>query len=138
MPADEPHLYFISYSWTDFAAADHVELLLLREERRVNRDETDIRAGGGLTKSIRALISESDTFLALISENYVKSRWCPDELSLALERKESGLRPYRIVPLRLDLSEGDGLPIDLEEVLCLDATSRLHRSSAIARVISEE
>lgn len=138
MSSGSDHTYFVSYSWADCAVADHVELLLLRNQRRVNRDETDIRAGGGLTESIRSLISKSDTFLALISEDYATSRWCPDELSFALERQAQGVRPRRVIPLRLDLFEGNELPISLTDVLWLESTSRIHRSSAVSKVINEE
>ena len=79
------HSYFISYSHNDMAVADSVELQFLRQHRIVYRDDQQIRAGNSLTKSIAAMISKSNTFVAIGSSSYLSSEWCEAEMAYALE-----------------------------------------------------
>jgi hypothetical protein len=95
--APRQHLYFLSYSWNDSAAADHLETLLWRNGRRVFRDENNLRTGDTMSSVIETLIKQCDTFVAVWGESYHKSTWCPGELQRAIDLKATSGRPTRIV-----------------------------------------
>ena len=80
--AATPHSYFLSYVWENSEFADHVEVLLYRFRRAVNRDERIFAAGVDLSDVVKSFIDESDTFIALYNEQYTKSTWCPQEARL--------------------------------------------------------
>lgn len=100
--APRQHVYFLSYSWADFAIADHIEALFWRNGRRVFRDENNLRTGDTMSSVIETLIKQCDTFVALWGENYHKSTWCPGELQRALDLKSALGRPSRIIVCKID------------------------------------
>jgi phosphoribosylcarboxyaminoimidazole (NCAIR) mutase len=130
-----PHTYFLSYSWSDCAAADHTEALLRRQHRPVLRDEADLRAGGRLSKGVEALIEECDTFLAIWSPRYAQSSWCPQELEYSINLHHAGKKPNRIVLLVL---EDHPRPLRLTDQLSLQGVDRNARELAMVRLIRGE
>lgn len=130
-----PHSYFISYSWTDCAVADHVETLLRRENRPILRDEADLQAGGRISKKVESLIENCDTFLALWSKHYNSSSWCPQELEYTVNLQKSGGKPRRIVLLRLDDTK---LPLRQTDNLYEQGQSRKDRELAVLKLIRRE
>lgn len=132
--AETKHSYFLSYSWKDFAEADHVETVLRRNNRPVNRDESAIDLGDGLNEAIRGLIEASDTYVALLSQNFEESDWCPDERQYARQRKSKGLKPRRIIELVIS----DDLTEELGEELKAIASHREQRELKIRQAIEQE
>jgi len=131
----EPHSYFISYTWSESEAADHVEVLLRRQERQVNRDENIFRAGADLSDVVKSLINESDTFIGVWSEKYRHSTWCPSELEYALNRQSRGEKPTRVVLVAIDQAEP---PIRFVGKLRLSGDDRMKRELSIRKLIEEE
>lgn len=131
----EKHSYFISYSWSDMGESDHLEIVLLRNHRIVNRDERSLNPGEDLDDGVRLLIEESDTFIGLYSENFKNSSWCPSELAYAQRRNQNGKNPKRIVLISLD---GTDVPITYEGKLKLLGGSRSERELSVLRLIREE
>lgn len=129
------HGYFISYNWDDSASADHVEVLLHRGGRRVNRDEGIFRAGTDLSDVVRSLIDDSDTFVALWSANFKGSSWCPQELEYARQRRHAGQKPTRVVLVTLDETQ---TPITFTDSIRLDGNSRGLRELSIGKLITQE
>lgn len=130
-----PHSYFLSYSWKDCRFADHVETLLRRELRPVLRDEVDIDAGGQVSLNVQAMIEDCDTFIALWSENFRQSSWCPKELEYAQNLHDSAAKPQRIVLLKLDDTP---LPLRQSSQLCLEADQRKECELAALKLIRGE
>lgn len=130
-----PHSYFISYSWKDCSAADHVETLLRREKRPVLRDETDIQVGGQISAKVQALIEDCDTFIALWSENSESSSWCPKELEYAHNLHDSNDKPRRIVLLKLDNAK---IPFRQSGNLYNQGVERKDRELAVLKLIRNE
>lgn len=130
-----PHSYFVSYTWDESHFADHVEVLLQRNKRAVNRDESIFRAGADLSDVVKSLIQESDTFVGLWSEQFNKSTWCPHELEYALDRNAKGLKPSRVIIVTLDDTEA---PIRFTGKLRLAGNDRERRELSILRLIKEE
>ncbi|MBV8077627.1 MAG: hypothetical protein JO284_14560, partial [Planctomycetaceae bacterium] len=54
---ETPHSYFLSYVWEDSEFADHVEVLLHRSRRVINRDESIFRAGVDLSDVVKSFIN---------------------------------------------------------------------------------
>jgi len=131
---EEPHLYFISYSRKNRTKANYVELMLLRENKRTWRDETDIRAGAKLMSSLYHGVEEAGTFICILSEHYLASKYCMEELEKAVHRNISTGKP-RIVVLRLDRC---GVPSVLSSRVWLDADTHEKLMIAISRAIEEE
>jgi TIR domain len=101
---EAPHTYFVSYSWKDAALADHIEVVLHRFNRIVLRDENSIGGGEMLSNAVATMINEADTFLAVYSEHFSNSSWCPQELEYARNRNLKGLKPKRIILVAIDSS----------------------------------
>jgi hypothetical protein len=129
------HSYFISYVWEDSAFADHVEVLLRRHKRVVNRDESIFRAGSNLSDVVQSLINESDTFVALWNDKFKNSPWCPNELAYALERQHRGLTPTRVILLALDDTQP---PIQFTGKLWSAGQDRTQRELAFRKLVEEE
>ena len=130
-----PHSYFLSYVWECSELADHVEVLLYRFRRAVNRDERIFAAGVDLSDVVKSFIDESDTFIALYNERYTKSTWCPQELAYARARQANGLKPTRVVLLMLDNTEP---PIQFFSLLRQSGLDRPQRELSIRRLVEEE
>ena len=129
------HSYFVSYTWDESHVADHIEVLLQRNRRAVNRDESIFAAGADLSDVVKSLIQESDTFIGLWSERFKKSTWCPHELEYALNRMSNGLRPHRVILITLDDTEP---PIRFVGKLRLPGADREQRDLSIRRLVEEE
>jgi hypothetical protein len=121
--------------WEDSEYADHVEVLLHRFRRAINRDESLIGAGFDLSDVVKSLINESDTFIALYNERFSKSTWCPQELEYARNRQAKGLKPRRVILLMLDETEP---PIRFTNLLRQSGRDRMQRELCIRRLIEEE
>jgi TIR domain len=130
-----PKSYFISYSWDQSAAADHVEALLQRRGRNVLRDEGRVEAGAVIADEVEASIAECDVFLILNSKGWSESRWCRSEHQYALELRARGRHAPKVVVLELE----DAKPPFLENAgLRLKGQTRDNRSESIAKLISTE
>jgi hypothetical protein len=129
------HSYFISYVWANSSFADHVEVLLQRFKRAVNRDESIFGAGVDLSDVVRSLIDESDTFIGLWDAKYPESTWCPQELAYAIKRASRKLKPRRVVLIMLDQTEP---PLQFFTKIRLDGRERGLRELAVRKLVEEE
>ena len=132
---EAPHSYFLSYVWENNEFADHVEVLLYRFRRAVNRDEPIFAAGVDLSDVVKSCIDESDTFIGLYNERYKRSTWCPQELAYARGRQAKGLKPTRVVLLMLDDTEP---PIQFTNLLRQGGLDRPQRELSIRKLVEEE
>ena len=130
-----PESYFISYTWAESHAADHIEVLLRRFGRAVNRDEPLFDAGSDLSDVVKSMISESDTFVGLWSQRFKDSTWCPHELEYARNRQSNGEKPRRVILIALDETE---VPIRFTGNLRLAGAERRDRELSIRKLMEEE
>ncbi|KAK1437416.1 hypothetical protein QVD17_03207 [Tagetes erecta] len=70
--------------------ADHLYTALKQAAVRTFRDDDEIRKGQDLEPEIVRAIKSSRASIVVLSQNYAKSRWCLEELSLILQQKKSG------------------------------------------------
>jgi hypothetical protein len=116
-------------------AAHHVEVLLRRACRPVNRDESIFNVGINLSDLVQSLIDNSDTFIALWNSDYRESEWCPQELEHALRRQAAGKSPRRVVLLLLDDTEP---PLRAVTRLHMSGRERTERELSIRRLVEQE
>jgi hypothetical protein len=91
---------FISYSHSDRLFAANLASGLQAAGVHVWIDQGELRVGDSIIDRISNAISQADFFIALITENSVKSSWCQKELSLAAsaQLQKPGIR---VLPLRV-------------------------------------
>lgn len=110
---------FISYAHTDAKALDrlHKHLAMLKREGALNAwTDHAILPGDHVNEAISAQLKQSTTFIALVSPDYLASRYCYEkEFELALTLARAGR--MRIVPVILEPC--DWLSSPLKEFLAL-------------------
>lgn len=126
--------FFISYrrDQIGMAVADHVEVLLRRQGAKVFRDEDVLDPDDKLWPNLLARIDAADTFVSIWSDSYRQSRSCQRELEYALECRDSGKLPRRIVLLRIDDTP---YPDAAKDRLQLEATDRSSRINAVSNLL---
>jgi|GEM_PF-6595000 hypothetical protein len=134
------HAYFISYhQGTDVTVADHVEVLLHRQGKRVIRDEFSLDIGSRFENVLPFLIETSGTFVALFSEQYVNSPYCMGELQAAIDQAARiGVPRLAIMLLADDADLGEKLPIRVRNRLTAQGHSRSAREHTIMKLVEQE
>jgi hypothetical protein len=134
------HAYFISYhQGTDVTVADHVEVLLHRQGKRVIRDEFSLDIGSRFENVLPFLIETSGTFVALFSEQYVNSPYCMGELQAAIDQTARiGVPRLAIMLLADDADLGEKLPIRVRNRLTAQGHSRSAREHTIMKLVEQE
>ncbi|MEM1178167.1 MAG: toll/interleukin-1 receptor domain-containing protein [Acidobacteriota bacterium] len=129
------HSYFISYSHQHIEWCDLVHLGLYTRGRVVLRDRDELTIGRDVQSKLMNAIGKAETFILLWSKEASESKWCRREILKAIELKNSGLPPRRIVMLRRDDTPP---PDELQDLLWLEARTRSDTDSAVNRVVAEE
>jgi len=83
-------LVFLSYAWEDSKIVDKVDQLLRDNNIRVLRDERDFVPGKKINQSIREAIARADKVVAVYSRKSEGRDWPSFELSVAVQKEESG------------------------------------------------
>lgn len=83
---------FLSFRGEDtrYTFTDHLYAALKRAAIYTFWDDEEIRRGQELAPELVKAIKSSRASIVVLSENYAKSRWCLEELSLILEQKRKG------------------------------------------------
>ena len=76
---------------------DHLHRALDRAGIHTFRDDDEIERGAEIAAELERAIKESRVAIIVFSENYASSRWCLNELSMIMERKETD--GYMVVPV---------------------------------------
>jgi predicted Rossmann-fold nucleotide-binding protein len=129
------HSYFLSHSHDELTWCDLVHLALLKNSRTVFRDEDLLHAGVHVPKELEAAIQKAETFILLWSEKSAASKWCQDELKIALLNHNKGGCPRRIVLL---LSDSTPIPDEISEFFQIAVESRKEKFTAIKTIVESE
>ena len=129
------HSYFVSYAHKDSMSADHIEVLLLRSNKNVRRDERKLEFSEPIKSTLKEQIAKSDTFICLWSKNSVDSKWCKWECETALGLNRKVGRPRRVVLILLDQTE---LTRPWSDFIQLRGESRHERELAVRRLTESE
>lgn len=129
------HGYFLGYAHEDREAADHLEVLLRRNNRVVFRDEARLRFGDVFERDIEQQLRRSDTYVGLWSRSFAASEWCEKELNWALKLQLKRRRPRRV---HLVLLDDTPLPNDYSSVLHAPGKDRDAQVSSVHRILDQE
>jgi hypothetical protein len=98
---------FICHSHQDKPFARRLAVAIAGNGFKVWLDEAEIRIGESLIGKIEAGITGATHLVAIISQDSVKSRWCQEELRMALNRQIQG-RNIAVLPVVVDDCELPG------------------------------
>lgn len=98
---------FICHSSADKKSAGQIAKALVGRGIRVWLDEAEIRVGDSLIEKIEKGISKSDRLIVLLSGRSVESRWCQEELRMALAMQIGG-KQIKVLPALLEDCEIPG------------------------------
>ncbi|MDE6016578.1 MAG: toll/interleukin-1 receptor domain-containing protein, partial [Acetatifactor sp.] len=101
--------FFVSYTGTDLNFATWVAETLESSNYTVTIQAWDFRPGDNFVSKINEALLECKRLIVILSQNYLKSKWCEAEWTSKLaEQIESNER--RIIPIRVE-------PVDLKGLL---------------------
>lgn len=101
--------FFVSYTGTDLSFATWVAETLESSNYTVTIQAWDFRPGDNFVSKINEALLECKRLIVILSQNYLKSKWCEAEWTSKLaEQIESNER--RIIPIRVE-------PVDLKGLL---------------------
>lgn len=101
--------FFVSYTGTDLNFATWVAEILEKDDHTVTIQAWDFRPGDNFVSKINEALLECQKLIVILSENYLKSKWCEAEwTSKLVEQIESNER--RIIPIRVE-------PVNLKGLL---------------------
>ena len=98
---------FICHSHEDKSFARRLAIAIAGSGFKVWLDEAEIRIGESLIGKIEAGITEATHLVAVVSQASVKSRWCQEELRMALSRQIQG-KNISVLPVVVDDCELPG------------------------------
>lgn len=98
---------FVCHSHEDKPFARRLAIAIAGSGFKVWLDEAEIRVGESLIGKIEAGITGASHLVAVISRASVASRWCQEELRMALSRQIQG-QPISVLPVVVDDCEVPG------------------------------
>lgn len=101
--------FFVSYTGKDLSFATWVAELLESNEYTVTIQAWDFRPGDNFVSKINEALYECQKLIVILSENYLKSKWCEAEWTTKLA-EQIELKERRIIPIRIE-------PVDLKGLL---------------------
>lgn len=101
--------FFVSYTGTDLNFATWVAALLESNNFSVTIQAWDFRPGDNFVSKINEALIECKQLIVILSNSYLKSKWCEAEWTSKLT-EQMKLQERRIIPIRIE-------PIDLAGLL---------------------
>lgn len=101
--------FFVSYTGSDLNYATWVAEVLEANEYTVTIQAWDFRPGDNFVSKINEALLECQKLIVILSENYLKSKWCEAEWTSKLTEQIT-LNERRIIPIRIE-------PVDLKGLL---------------------
>lgn len=120
---------FICYSHHDKIWADELIILLESHGFETIVDRDDLIPGELWQERLTSLLRRSDNVLLVVSDNWLNSRHCNDEVRLA---KEDG---KRLIPLLLGGVRLEMLPQHLKDLHCIDFHGGPSYAGGVAEVV---
>jgi hypothetical protein len=101
--------FFVSYTGTDYAHATWVAELLESNNYSVTIQAWDFKPGDNFVSKINEALISCEKLIVILSESYLKSKWCEAEWTSKLA-EQIRLNERRIIPIRIE-------PVDLKGLL---------------------
>lgn len=93
--------FFISYTGTDLDYATWVAEVLEDSGYKVTIQAWDFKAGDNFVSKINSALQECEKLIVILSNNYLKSKWCEAEWTSKFA-EQIRLHERRIIPIRIE------------------------------------
>lgn len=100
--------FFVSYTRTDLNYATWVAELLEENNYTVTIQAWDFGAGDNFVSKINEALIECNKLIVILSQNYLKSKWCEMEWTSKVA-EQINLEEKQIIPIRVEPVEVKGL-----------------------------
>lgn len=100
--------FFVSYTGADVDRATWVAEVLEANNYSVTIQAWDFRAGDNFVSKINEALKECEKQILILSENYLKSKWCEAEWTSKLA-EQMRLHDRRIIPVKIEQVTLEGL-----------------------------
>ena len=124
--------FFVSYTGTDSNYATWVAELLEENNYKVTIQAWDFKPGDNFISKINEALLECDKLIIILSENYLKSKWCEAEWTSKLA-EQMKLQERRIIPIRIEPVNLKGL---LSPIVYIDIVDKIE-SEAKQRILDD-
>lgn len=131
--ANFPEKIFISRSTKDRDIADELGFFLESKKFEVFFGDDMFRTDQELIVSIKDTIIKSDIIIILWSQNYALSKWCYDELMIAIDRQKTGHSGLWI----FNLDKSDIVPREARDKNVFDGQSITQITNTIENILLE-
>ncbi len=101
--------FFVSYTGTDLHYATWVAEVLESNNYTVTIQAWDFRPGDNFVSKINEALLGCEKLIVILSNNYLKSKWCEAEWTSKLT-EQMNLKERRIIPIRIE-------PVNLKGLL---------------------
>lgn len=112
--------FFVSYTGADVDRATWVAEVLEANNYSVTIQAWDFRAGDNFVSKINEALKECEKQILILSENYLKSKWCEAEWTSKLA-EQMRLHDRRIIPVKIEQVTLEGL---LAPIVYIDITDK--------------
>lgn len=101
--------FFVSYTGSDLNYATWVAETLEKNNYKVTIQAWDFKPGDNFVSKINEALLECKKLIVILSQSYLKSKWCEAEWTSKLS-EQIKLNERRIIPIRIE-------PVDLQGLL---------------------
>ena len=127
---------FVTFSTLDYPwVRDNLVPLLERKQINYCIHNRDFVIGKAILENMADSVYNSRKVLAVISENYLASKFCRQELDMALYRSVSVAPNPSLLLIRVDDVDKKKLPKSLQKQTFLDYTSAMERNKWEERLL---
>ena len=113
--------FFVSYTGFDSAFATWVAEVLESNQYSVTIQAWDFKPGDNFVSKINEALMECEKLIVILSESYLKSKWCEAEWTAKLT-EQIKLSDNRIIPIRIEPVEIRGLLAPIVFIDIVDAS----------------
>lgn len=113
--------FFVSYTGSNLNYATWVAEILEENNYKVTIQAWDFKPGDNFISKINEALLECKKLIVILSENYLKSKWCEAEWTSKLS-EQIKLQERRIIPIRIELVDLRGL---LSPIVYIDIVDKI-------------
>ena len=113
--------FFVSYTGADLAYATWVAGILEKSGYAVTIQAWDFKPGDNFVSKINEALSECKKLVVILSQNYLKSKWCEAEWTSKMT-EQINLEKRCIIPIRIEPVEPSGLLSSIVYIDIVDKT----------------
>lgn len=126
--------FFVSYTGTDINFATWVAEVLESQDYSVVIQAWDFRPGDNFVAKINESLKECRKLIVILSESYLKSKWCEAEWTVKLA-EQIKLNERRVIPIRIAPVDLEGLLSPIVYIDIVDNTEEDAKSKILAGVL---